>query len=247
MKMGIFFVTLVECVCAYGQVKSLDIHIPNSIMRGGNDKIVIYRITTNEQGIINSITAVNNSDYIVPEIIVSDSKITISSSRRIYSINQIEIGEECLYVKGEERSIFTRDDNQLMPVLITPTANVIYEHDEIRLERKTDNSLEQIFKINPSRFPGVSFSEATAIVDYRYKNNPQNKYVYEKKDGTIFTTYYRMMDEFEEYTDRIKIEGNIYYDSMKTNIINYFIVYSVYSLAANILFPFFFLENPAIP
>jgi hypothetical protein len=63
---------------------------------------LIYRITTNERGIINSITAVNNSDYIVPEIIVNDNKITISSDRRVYSINQIEIGEDCLYVKGGE-------------------------------------------------------------------------------------------------------------------------------------------------
>jgi hypothetical protein len=53
-----------------------------------------------------------------------------------------------------------------------------------------------------------------------------------------------MMDEFEEYSDRIRIEGNIYCDSMKTNIINYFIVYSVYSLAASIISPFLFIENP---
>ncbi|MDR1106022.1 MAG: hypothetical protein LBL44_06670 [Treponema sp.] len=205
---------------------------------------MIYRITTNEQGIINSITAVNNSEYIVPEIIVCDRKITISSDRRVYSINQIEIDEECLYVKGGGRSIFTRDGNQAMPVSITPTANVIYEHDEIRLEKKSDKSLEETFKINPSRFSGISFFETISIVDCRYKNNPQNKYTYEKRNGAVFVTYYRMMDEFEEYSDRIKIEGNIHCDSMKTNIINYFIVYSVYSLAARILFPFFFLENP---
>jgi hypothetical protein len=213
-------------------------------MRGGDNNIVIYRIMTNEQGIINSITAVNNSDYIVPKIIICDRKITISSDRRVYSINQIEIDEEYLYVRGGEKSIFTRHGNQAMAILITPIANVIYEHDEIRLERKTDKSLEEIFKINPSRFSGISFSETTSIVDYRYKNNPQNKYTYEKGNGAILVTYYRMMDEFEEYSDRIRIEGNIYCDSMKTNIINYFIVYSVYSLAARILFPSLFIENP---
>jgi hypothetical protein len=215
-------------------------------MRGGDDRTVIYRITTNEQGIINSITAVNNSDYIVPEIIVDNNKITISSNRTAYAIDQIEIGENCLYVTGDKvpASIFKRDENQGTYILITPAANVIYEHDEVRLEKRSDKSLEQIFKINPSRFRGVSFSENTSIIDYRYKNNPQNKYVYIKRGGAIFMTYYRMTDEFEEYRDRIKIEGNIYCDSQKINIINYFIVYSVYSLVADILFPFLFLENP---
>jgi hypothetical protein len=44
MKQVLFFLILLESVFVYGQVRSLDVHIPNSIMRGGNDKIVIYRI-----------------------------------------------------------------------------------------------------------------------------------------------------------------------------------------------------------
>jgi hypothetical protein len=245
MKTAVFFLFLLESLFVYGQARSLDIHIPNSISRGGDNQTVVYRITTNEQGIINSIRALNDKDYIVPEIIVSDRIITISSDRRVYSIKQIEIDEKCLYVKGGERSIFTQDGNQSTTIFITPAENVIYEHDEVRLEIKSDKFLEEIFKINPSRFSGISFSENTSIIDYRYKNNPQNKFIYENRDGIIFMTYYRMMGgEFEEYRSRIKIEGSIYCDSIKTNIINYFIVYSAHTWAASMLFPLIFLDNP---
>jgi hypothetical protein len=232
---------------SYGQSKTIDVYVPTVISKtSSNEDIIIYRIRTNETGIINSITTINDDKYIIPEIIGKDNEIRIWSDRKTYSINIIKIDNSSLYVKGGERSIYTRNGNQFMEIKIQPDNHVIYEHDEVFLTKESNNVLKNNFKINPSKFFGYNYSNNTLIVDYRYINNPNYKYVYENKNNAIFVTYFYNMDEYIAYSPKIEVRGNIYSVEMKINIINYFIVTSVDNLLSSILFPLFFLENPVV-
>jgi hypothetical protein len=230
---------------SYTQTKTIDVYVPNVISQSSSNlDIIIYRIHTDETGIINSITSMNDDTYIIPEIINADNNIRIWSNQKKYAINYIKTDNTTLYVKGGERSIYTRNGDQFMEIKIQPDNYIIYEHDEILLIKESDNVLENHFKINPSKYFGYNYSNNTLIVDYRYINNPNYKYVYEKNSGVIFVTYSYMMDEYIAYSPKIEIHGKIYSDEMKVNIINYFIITSVSNLLSSVLFPLFFLENP---
>ncbi|MDR1971010.1 MAG: hypothetical protein LBQ46_03725 [Treponema sp.] len=232
---------------SYTQSKTVDVYVPNNLTKHSFDEsITIYRIKTNEFGIINSITSINNDEFIIPEITVGEDEIRIWSDRDVYAINIMNIENSSLYVKGGERSIYTRNGNQFMEIKIQPDSKTIFEHDEIFLTKGENNVLQDHFKINPSNFFGYNYSDNTLIIDYRYADNPNFKYVYERKGNTILVTYFYNMGEFIEYPSKIEIHGNIYSSEMKVNIINYFITTGVRSLLSGILFPLFFLENPIL-
>lgn len=230
---------------SYAQLKTVDVYVSNNIYKNSYDEnITIYRIQTNESGVINSITSINDDEFVIPEIAVSNDEIRIWSDYKVYSINIIKIGNSSLYVKGGERSIYTGNGNQFMEIKIQPDNNTLYEHDDLFLTEDDNNGLQTHFKINPSKFFGYNYSNNTLIVDYRYADNPNYKYVYERQGKNIFVTYFYNMDEFIEYSPKMEIYGDIYSGEMKVNIINYFIMAAVSNLLSSILFPLFFLENP---
>ncbi|QQO11008.1 hypothetical protein [Breznakiella homolactica] len=241
-------VLLLGCSNSFSQSKTVDIFIPHNIVKGNySDEIGKYRILTNEAGIITSITVENDEFFVNPEITVGADEIQIWSDKTIYAINTIKLDDTSIYVRGGERSIYTKDNNQFMEIKIHPDTFTIYEHEEIILTEGSNTTLESHFKVNPSKFSGCNYTNNTLIINYRRANNPNFKFEYEEDNGVIYVTYFYNMDEFIEYSSKIEIHGNIYSTETKTNVINYFIVASVYSLLADILFPTLFIENPIVP
>jgi len=243
--MNIFLLLFIS-IYSFSQEKTVFIYIPNSISKGGNDETTIYKIKTNMDGIVSSIEAINNQYANTPEIIIDENKITIRSTNNwVYAINEILFHDEEILVRGEEKSIYTKTGNNYTNIYINTAPDIIYEHEEIKLIKKNESSLEEIFKIDPSKFSGITYSNNVSISDYRFKNNIMFRFEYRILSDGISITYYYIGGAI--YSVDIKIEGDsLYTNCLTTNVTNYFILKSARDIIATIFFPLVFLENPFI-
>jgi len=230
---------------SFSQEKIMDIHILNLICmgKGGDDEITVFRIKTNNDGFICSIEPINNPTLYTPIINIEKDRITINSNDDwIYAINEILIRDKEILVRGGEKSIYTKDGGKFLPISINNTTNILYEHDEIKLILQNENSLEELFKVNPSRFSCLTYVDNILISDYRFKKNTMNRFEYTALPDRYLVTYFYIDDV---YSPPIEIRGdNLYTHDIQKNVINYFILQSTFELLSDILFPFIFLETP---
>jgi hypothetical protein len=238
-----FYVLTSICNILPGIEKSFIVSVPNMNFYDSSDDVnVIYRINTNEDGIIDSIVSLNNKEYNPPKIIISDKRITITSDVRRYAIEEIIITGNKILVRGGPKSIYTRDDSGFLDIVIDPMLNIIYENDEVKLVKTSEYSVEELYKIEYSRYMSNIYSDNILRVDYRFRGNTIEVLEY-KKDGNDISITYQYMDD--KYKPDIKISGDsLYSPNNLRNALNYFILLSTNNLLAKILFPTIFLQNP---
>jgi hypothetical protein len=230
-------------ISSFCQEKVIELHIPNSIIyRHGNDNINIYRIRTNNDGYVSRVESLNVHDYSSTEVSFEVGRITLKARERGLAINEILVREGGIFVRGVPTSIYTKDSVDFSYISIHENQDIIFEHEELKLIKLSEKSLDTIFKINPSRFTSITYFNNMSLFDYRFKNNTMNKFVYNGNDNGYSVTYHYLDDE---YSPDVRIYGdNLYTSDIRKNVINFFILSSAEVLLARFLFPTIFLEHP---
>jgi hypothetical protein len=234
---------LLFSIFSFCQEKVIEIHIPNGIRsRHGNDNIDIYKIITNNDGYVSRVESPNVHDYSATEVNFETGRVTLNAKERGLAINEILIREEGIWVRGVPTSIYTKDGADFSYISIPENQDIIYEHEELKLIKISEKSLETIFRINPSRFTAVTYFDNMSLLDYRFKNNTMNKFVYKGNDNGYSITYHYMDDE---YWPDVRVYGDNFFSSdTRKNVINFFILLSADNLLAQLIFPTIFLEHP---
>jgi hypothetical protein len=243
MKKGILVVLLATVPeFLFCQEKIVNVLIPPEILRVSyDDELMVFEIRTNEDGLINTIDAINGFGFVAPAIIIGEGRITISSEEEIYAINDILLSHNEIYVRGGSGSVYTRNDDYL-PITIGNDEKTIYEHDEMRMEKPSEKSLIEVFKVDRSRYSAVVYADNILRVDYIFQNNTMRTHEYRSDNGRTIVAYSDMQDKYPRV---IEIYGDKLYNHNKTaNIVNYFILLSVHPFLARMLSPMIFLEDP---
>ena len=220
----------------YAKEKIVEIKMGDYSKASDGKSIATYKIVTGSDGIIKSITVNNRPDFKPPEIVRDGNRITLSEG----VLTDIIWERNIVYIRGGKGSIYTKND-AYRKVTVNPRPGVLYEHEELRLDKLSDKSVEEVFRNNPSNFSALVYKDNTLYDDYKFKGNTDFKYEFKRKGNIISVTYYY---DDTKYSPDIEISGdNIYSFDMPVNVINYYIL-TGFGILPPFLFPILFLENP---
>jgi hypothetical protein len=253
MNKTIFFILFsLFPISSFCQEKIIEVHVPDGIgSKHGidDDKITIYRITINNDGYISRVESPNNRDYSTGEVNFEDDRITLkraNNDNESLAVNEILIKEGEILLRGGPRSIYTKNGEDFSSISVYENQDIIFEGEEIKLVKLSEKALETVFKVDMSNFSALTYFDNRSFSDFRFRNNTQWRYEYNGSDNGYTVSYYRMafyMGEPAAYN--IKVYGdNLFTSSNQKNVINYFIISSIYHILADFLFPTIFLEQP---
>ena len=240
---NVFFTFFLMSFC-FGQEKTIFINIPfdNDKMFSFDGQIRVFKIKTNNDGIIISVESTNKPNYISTEVTIDREKIIIKSKNRILAINEILIKNEEIWVRGGPRSIYTKDIENYLHITICDSPDILYEHEELKLTKSSEKSLAEVYKIIPSKYFSIIYCNNFSKIDYRFSGNTNRKYEYSNIGSKYFVTYYygddKIIPDIEIYGD------SLYSHDVRKNVINYFVLQSADIFLAELLFPSIFLKNP---